>query len=532
MQHETPHHQQKAKQHRGFPLTEQHRSDGSLSFGLLNFVFDNLPVGLFCKDYSNDGRFTIWNNKCEELFGYKKSDLLGKKSSDFLNKDLADHFLKLDLQCIAAKRAVVTEEHFSWPERGVDNFYRVIRLPIFKGKGAPHLVIGIAEDKTKEKVSEDRLIANQEFQDLLLRVAPVGICRFMQHGALAYTNDKLDALFEQKWPKGTHVDWQACVHADDWPDFEKKWQLLFNDQTPFEQIFRLSQANGEVIWLKATIIPLHRQDKKDLEYVGAFVDITEVKHLQRLIQEQQVQIINASKMSALGEMAGGIAHEINNPLAIIRGAAELLEHGLQSGKLDQQQLSGITVKIRKTVDRVAKIIRGLRTFSRDADEDPLEECFISDILSETLDFCRSRLLSLQIKLLVGEIDPYLRVTCRAVPLSQVFLNLLNNATDAVANDPSPWIRIDVSDKGSYVEICFTDSGEGLPQKIAEKIMNPFFTTKAPGTGSGLGLSISKRIVEGHSGRIYLDESSHHTRFIVELPKNITQNFAEDNERLL
>jgi C4-dicarboxylate-specific signal transduction histidine kinase len=117
-----------------------------------------------------------------------------------------------------------------------------------------------------------------------------------------------------------------------------------------------------------------------------------------------------------------------------------------------------------------------------------------------------------------EIPASWEVECHPSQISQVLLNLLNNAYDAALAQPDRWIELDARDQGSLVEISVTDSGPGIPRELARKIMDPFFTTKPPGKGTGLGLSISSNIMTDHGGSLSLDQNSPHTRFVMSLPK--------------
>jgi C4-dicarboxylate-specific signal transduction histidine kinase len=111
------------------------------------------------------------------------------------------------------------------------------------------------------------------------------------------------------------------------------------------------------------------------------------------------------------------------------------------------------------------------------------------------------------------------VLCREVQLSQVIINLVNNASDAIIDLPEKWIELDVTkdETGKKIIISLTDSGNGIPQEIAKKLMTAFFSTKGVGKGTGLGLSISQKIINEHQGDLFLDQSCQHTRFIIELP---------------
>ena len=224
-------------------------------------------------------------------------------------------------------------------------------------------------------------------------------------------------------------------------------------------------------------------------------------------------------MSALGEMAGGMAHEINNPMGIIHArASDLIEVASESETVPSQTVVATMEKIRNTATRVTKITMGLRKFARETRGDPAAETGVRQILDETLPFCMERLKQNSVELRVAPVEQSLRINCRPTEISQVLLNLLNNAVDAVEPLGEKWVELQVKSAGKEVEISVTDSGRGIPKHFRDKVGQPFFTTKQVGHGTGLGLSISRGIVEAHGGSLHLDAESEHTRFVVTLPK--------------
>lgn len=247
----------------------------------------------------------------------------------------------------------------------------------------------------------------------------------------------------------------------------------------------------------------------------------------RTIKKQRLSLITSAKMSSLGEMAGGIAHEINNPLGIITTRANQLKLRLSMGKLDNERLVEDLTKIESTTARIAKIIKGLRSFSRDSEKDPMINASLKEIIQDTLELSgeRFRSKSIEIKL---DMPQDFTILCRPTQLSQVFMNLLSNSIDAIETLPQPWIRITTTQSNDLLKIIFTDCGNGIPEQVVEKMMQPFFTTKDIGKGTGLGLSISKGIVESHNGRLYYDAASKNTCFILEMPLNTNQDMAIAN----
>jgi signal transduction histidine kinase len=244
----------------------------------------------------------------------------------------------------------------------------------------------------------------------------------------------------------------------------------------------------------------------------------ERKRSEDLIIQQQVRLMHSSKMAALGEMAGGLAHEINSPLMIISTGVRGLRRLLQTPQMDNDVTESTLQTVEATTFRIAKIVKGLRTFARDGSKDPFQRERVKTIVNDTLDFCQERFRHHGIKLKVDPIPENLTLDCRAVQLSEVLLNLLNNAHDAVKELAVRWVSLEVTEEGDLIKISVTDSGGGIPAEIQDKLMQPFFSTKAVGAGTGLGLSVSTSIVEEHRGQLKLDTDSVNTRFDVKMPR--------------
>jgi C4-dicarboxylate-specific signal transduction histidine kinase len=216
-------------------------------------------------------------------------------------------------------------------------------------------------------------------------------------------------------------------------------------------------------------------------------------------------------------MAGGIAHEINNPLAIIIGKISQLKRRLKIDT-DLIKLNEDLSVIENTAKRISSIIKGLSAFSRNAENDSMENVLVPVLIQDTLELSRERFKFNSIDLRFDYANcQQVFVKGRAAQLLQVLVNLLNNAFDAVEVLPIKWVEIQVKVVGNTCKILISDSGDGIPPDVVEKIMSPFFTTKSIGRGTGLGLSISKGIIEEHHGKLYYDATSKNTRFVIELP---------------
>lgn len=309
---------------------------------------------------------------------------------------------------------------------------------------------------------------------------------------------------------GTAAAHQAILHLGLISKAEKK--MLADYYAEALSALRISPKELKAkIDYQLTKESLMRQYTKDLE--------STLSERTAELELSQQKLIQSSKMASLGEMSGGIAHEINTPLATIALCVDSLDHRIEIGKLAPEDVSKKLATIRKTVDRIAQIIRGLRMFSSGGDRIPEEEKEILSLIQDTAILCQDKLNAHDINLSI-EGDPDLKISCRAVQISQVVLNLLSNSIDAIASQHDKWIEIKVTDNGSFIQIKVTDSGSGIPEPIAQKIMQPFFTTKDVGKGTGLGLSISSGIIGSHGGKLSLDSTSKNTCFIIELPKGL------------
>lgn len=286
------------------------------------------------------------------------------------------------------------------------------------------------------------------------------------------------------------------------------------------------QCEGQLsLVLQFFLLGHDRETTENLQEFGNTVSAEIERQLEFIVsqereRDQVVQLAQASRLSSLGAMAGGIAHEINNPLTIIMGMLKMTikELGLAEKPVDREKLSGILEKARQYTERISKIVKGIRALSRDGSRDPFILSKVQDIVDSTFALCEASIKTNSIQLSYDLEDPDQMIQCRPVQISQVILNLINNSMDAIGDQNGPWIHVAVR-KTSDVEIEFsvTDSGAGIPEHIAIRLMQPFFTTKGAGKGTGLGLSISQEIVKAHSGKFALDKDFPNTRFVITLP---------------
>jgi len=247
-------------------------------------------------------------------------------------------------------------------------------------------------------------------------------------------------------------------------------------------------------------------------------DISARRALEAQLEASRMQIASSARLSALGMMAGGIAHEINNPLGIIHAYASDLLEMVRESEVTAAAVERASTRIVETAKRIENIIKSLRHLAREGNRDPMLPASMQELIEGILELSRERCRMNSIRLTCSLIDPGLRVPCREVQIAQAILNLLQNAFDAVVeNAGDKWIEISVEVAGKSVVVSVSDSGPGVPSNIRDRIMEPFFTTKPIGKGMGLGLSLAQSIAKQHGGELRFGEVEGHTCFSLTLP---------------
>ncbi len=267
------------------------------------------------------------------------------------------------------------------------------------------------------------------------------------------------------------------------------------------------------------MIHLRRITSPEKGIVAAIQPITELIKAKNDLRIQESRSQYTARLVSLGEFSAGIAHEVNNPLTIIEGSVSLIKILLEDKDLDRKQLLKSADKISETTTRIAKIIKGLRTLSGNAEDEPFTNVSFQSIIDPAIEISKPKLLNHNIKLSVHGPQDKVDLFGNEVQLSQVMMNLVSNAIDAVKELPSErWIEIHYNALVDWLDILVIDSGCGVQEEIRARIMDPFFTTKVSHQGTGLGLSISKSIIENHQGSLTLLIDTKHTTFRIRFPR--------------
>lgn len=386
----------------------------------------------------------------------------------------------------------------------------------FDGRRA--VVAFIVDVSARRTAEEARVRAEARFRELIEK-APEPIAIFDKVHFL-YANDAFAAVLgyvraEELYP----VPVAQLVHPKDLALLETRTKLLIDDgRAPPPYVYTCLRRDGSTRLLEATSIPFEYEGKSTILTMGR--DVTERRML-------EARLIQADRLAALGTLAAGVAHEINNPLAFLMLNLEWIARKVSEGgaaRENSEWLAEMLHEARRGAERVATIVRQLRSFSR-ADDDTRRAVDLAAVVQTA------------IKLAGQEVRPRARITTVFEPiravwanegrLEQVVLNLLLNAAQALPEQRAATneIRLVIRanpDGNAVLEI--SDNGEGIAPDVLPRIFDPFFTTKPPGVGTGLGLSICHGIVASLGGRITVHSvPGEGTTFHVILPTTCVQH---------
>ncbi len=269
-----------------------------------------------------------------------------------------------------------------------------------------------------------------------------------------------------------------------------------------------------VVIILFTLVQISRENARVER--ALHLDILARERAERELAESRQAAITAAKMAALGEMSASVAHEVNNPLSAILLRSQRLGVLARAGTMDAPAVLKTAHEIDRAVERIRRIVDALRAFARQRDEDPLRPELLAPLVEDAVELCGQRFRLRGVALKVDPIPEGLQVLCRGTQVTQVLLNLLSNGYDAVEKCHEKWVRITVTASDGEVKIAVLDSGPGVPEEIADRIMEPFYTTKEIGRGTGLGLSLSEGIAIAHGGHLELDRGARPTRFVLTL----------------
>jgi two-component system sensor histidine kinase PilS (NtrC family) len=357
-----------------------------------------------------------------------------------------------------------------------------------------HELVSKLKDKERElevlrQKAEDRAITIEGYNENILQSVPSGVMSFDEGMRIMKVNLAAEKILEVK---GEMI--VGRYHTD---VLNKPITDLLNDRKVIERgEISYITPSGKKIWLGLTLSPLKDSAGRTIGQILIFTDLTQLKAF-----ESQMQL--RARLSSLGELSAGIAHELRNPLGVIAGYTKLL-----SKKLDSS-LTPTVDAISREIIVMDRIISDFLSFAKPA------ELNISDIdLKTIIENCVTAVTGERgnIKLNL-DINGLPVIKGDEVFLRQAFTNLIQNAVEAMPQGGE--LAINASSKGDFLDVAISDAGHGIAENIMDKIFLPFFTTKENGTG--LGLAIVHKIVVSHGGNIFVDSSDKGTTFRIRFP---------------
>ncbi len=470
----------------------------------LENLMNAIPDPVFVKDSSH--KWIFGNTEFEKIIGKTKEHYIGKSDYDFFPKEIADKYWNQDNDVLMSNVPSEFEESYVT----IDGNPREIltkKSSYYIAKNEK-ILIGVIRDIT------DKNIIDSRFRTIISLIdSSADLFSFTDYtGIPMYVNKAGQDIFGIE--PGKHYFTHYFSDPDrNRIDEEVRKSLAENERWEGETI-ALNPKTKEKIPVLLKIFSVRSGPGDRVFYGCSGTNLTEVKKIQKSMIEQ-------SKMASLGEMAAAIAHEVNNPLMIVQAKSQMLQAKVSESHPEKEKILRDLKLIEKNSIRIDKIIKSLKTASRRSDQDPYENVPLLSIIEESVELSSQRFRHAEISLKVSEnhvCDLSHVVHARSTEVVQVLVNLLNNSFDAVKNLDDRWVEIYLDCHSSYYEVAVIDSGVRIRDEVTEKMFEPFYTTKPSGQGTGLGLSLSKQIVQAHGGDFYYDSKAKHTKFVFTLIK--------------
>ena len=448
-----------------------------------------------------DRRVLATNEPGAQLLGWQMDNVVGQAIADHVTPGERAHVASREDKVLAGepqRYETRIVNHQTGEERDVS-----VSSGPFRVNGELIGTVATLRDITDPKRAQDTLARSEARYRHLVESASDAIVTLDANGRFTTVNHAAENISGYRREELVGQWFAPMLHDDDLPRALGHFQQALSGETGlFESQFY--RKDGEV----RTISITYSTPQKDEEVLCLIRDVTD----QKMLQEQLIQ---SEKMSAIGQLVSGVAHELNNPLAGISAFAQLL---LAEKRFPPDQRTAAET-IYSEARRASRIVQNLLTFARQhkAEKGPTA---INQVMDDTLELrgYELRVRGIDVRREYDESIP--ETMADAHQLQQVFLNLITNAEQAMEQKEGHHHRLTVRTRssGEAVRIEIEDSGAGIPANLMERIFNPFFTTKPTGSGTGLGLSISLGIVREHEGKIWAENSPQGgARFIVEVP---------------
>ncbi len=519
-------------------ITERKRTENALIEALAHYraLISTIPDLVWLKDV--DGVYLSCNRTFERFFGAKEEDIVGKTDYDFVDKDLADFFRAHDQNSLYEGRPCVNEESVTFAEDGYRCLLETIKAPVYDAEGNPVGVLGIARDITERKRAENSLKESEKRYKSAQRLGNVGNWEYDITNQTFWGSDQAKSIygFDSESENFTLDEVESCISEREW--VHKALEDLVERDIPYNLEFEIHPVSGPPSRIIRSIAEIERDAAGNpLKIDGVIQDISLQKKAEDEKFELERQLRQSQKMEAVGQLAGGVAHDFNNMLSVIQGYSEIALDQLDP----DSQFFPAMQQIHKAAVHSADITRQLLAFARKQTVAP-KVLDVNETIEGMLKMLR-RLIGENIALtwLPGanlwpiKIDP--------TQIDQILANLCVNARDAIAGvgDISVETRNMTLDNsyshsfpefspGDYVRISVSDNGCGIPKDILPRIFEPFFTTKLVGEGTGLGLATVYGAVHQNKGFINAySEPEKGTTFTIHLPRYADTAYSTNHE---
>jgi PAS domain S-box-containing protein len=470
---------------------------------------ENAPVGMYLKEL--DGRYALANPEMSKVFARPAQEMIGLTPADTHAEHDLEAVARHDREVLESGRAVVVEEHT--PGLDAYGWSMVIRFPIRGGDGSISQIGGFHVDITPQKRAEAELRASEARLSAFMSNAPIGMFVKGTDGRYQMANPEMARVIGRPVAEvlgRTAADVFPSYAAAAIADYDR--ELL---RTGAAGVHEHHLADREAYsWIMSIRFPL-RDEGGAISHIGAFaVDITERKRIEAELDRQSALLHQNEKLSALGSLLAGVAHELNNPLSLVVGYAGLLEEMAPDEATRER-----AIKVRIAADRCARIVRTFLAMARNKPRAP-GSVVLNEVVEAALDIVAYGLRTADVEVERALAPDLPSVHGDADQLHQVLANLLVNAQQALQTVPPPRrLRAATGSDGEAVWVAVTDNGPGIPPGILNRIFDPFFTTKPQGVGTGVGLSVSHGIIAAHGGQILVEsEPGAGSTFTVRLPR--------------
>jgi two-component system, NtrC family, sensor kinase len=483
-------------------------------------VFDSLSFPTLV--LKPDRTIVAANLKLLDTFGLTRKEIVGKSCRDFFQTMAGDPDLPCTHDSCPLDQTLSEGQGHSilrqiQKKDGGTQWEDRVFSPILDQHGQVIYVIESIRNVTRTKILEKSLHGVRELLDRVLQSSPSAIVAADRDGRILLMNKAAEELFGYGLEPGTKVDVSGLYPPNVARDIMKKLRSGDYGGRGKLSVIQVSiiTAQKEQIPVEMTAAIIYEKGQ-ETGTMGIYNDLRERLSVRKRLEEAQAQLGQAEKMASLGQLAAGVAHEINNPLTGIMMYGNLLKEKLQGDPLLRDSLNYIL----EDAERCRDIVKNLLAYSRQASTSR-ERFSLNTLIDESFPLIRDQKLFINVtirKFLSGDRMP---VKADRNKMSQVFINLIMNALDVMEKKGILTVRTYRDDENKMACLEIADTGSGIPKENLTRIFDPFFTTKELGKGTGLGLSTAYGIVKDNQGEIFVKETGPEgTTFLVRLPLDL------------